>query len=62
MNKEQLEKVMRALETFDRAAVAHGWHADQGGALTAFRAKKLYKAAKTRLTNLLKDIAANTDQ
>lgn len=56
MNIEQLAKVLRALEAFDRSAQAHGWHADQGGQTTAFRAKKLYKAAKTRLTNLLKDV------
>lgn len=58
MNKKQLEQVLRALETFDHAALAHGWHADQDGQTTAFKAKKLYKAAKTRLSNMLKDIAA----
>lgn len=59
MNKKQLEQVLRALETFDRAAQAHGWHEDQGSATTAFRAKRLYKAAKTRLRNLLKDVATS---
>jgi hypothetical protein len=56
MDSEKLKKVLEALETFDRAAQAHGWHSDQGGMTTAYRAKRLYKAAKARLTALLRDI------
>lgn len=56
MNKQQLAKVLRALETFDRAALSHGWHADQDGRTTAFKAKRLYKSSKTRLVNMLRDI------
>lgn len=59
MNQEQLAKALKALETFDRAAQSHGWHADQGSGDSPFKARRLWKAAKTRLSNMLKDIMAN---
>lgn len=59
MNKKQLSQALRALETFEHAALSYGWHADHNGQTTEFKAKRLYKAAKTRLTNILKDIAAD---
>jgi len=58
MNKAQLDKALKALDTFDRAAQSHGWEQDQGSDSDAFRAKKRYKAAKSRLVNMLKEIAA----
>lgn len=58
MNKEQLQKALKALETFDKAAQSHGWQADQGHGDSPFKARRLWKSAKTRLTNMLKDIAA----
>lgn len=58
MNQEQLQKALKALEAFDRAAQSHGYEEDQGSESDAFRAKKRYKAAKSRLVNMLKEIAA----
>lgn len=61
MDKEQREKLLKALDTFDRAAQAHGWHQDRGGQTTAYRAKRLYKAAKTRLISMLEDVTSKKD-
>lgn len=58
MNQKQLADALRALETFDKAAQNHGWQQDQGSERDALRAQRLYKAAKARLINMLKDIAA----
>lgn len=62
MNIEQLVRVLRAVETFDKAAQTHGYLQDQGSEREAFRAKRIYKAAKTRLLNMLKDIEASDSQ
>lgn len=67
MNKQQLERVLRAVETFDRASQKYG--SDNYGAIAGqvnshevFKARRLYKAAKTRLVNMLKDIERDDNQ
>jgi hypothetical protein len=62
INIEQLARVLRAVETLDKAAQSWGWMQDQGSERQAFRAKRLWKAAKTRLLNMLKDIEASDSQ
>jgi Mn-dependent DtxR family transcriptional regulator len=51
MNKEQLAELLRAVGTLDRAAVAYGQK-------ESVRTHRLYRAALSRLVNMLKDIAA----
>lgn len=48
-----LDKVLAALNTFDAAAMEHGWERDQGSEIAAKKSAKKYQAAKTRLRNLI---------
>jgi hypothetical protein len=51
VNKEQLRALLRAVDTLDLAAQAHG-------ANQTTRTKRLHRAARERLRGMLKDIAA----
>ena len=51
MNKAQLQALLRAVDTLDQAAQARGRE-------DTFKAKRLHRAARARLVNMLKDIAA----
>lgn len=55
MNQAQLAQVLKAIDTFDRATQAMRGCLDCGQG-RCVRSKRLYKAAKARLVNMLKDI------